>query len=841
MVAPVSAVVIAPCDNPNLVSKDSNWNVTDGACGYLYVDTGGKFTFYGYGLDSGTAYSLIYYPDNDTYPWNSAEKGLKVFGTAPCVNGRVTISDNGFWTGIPSSVDTNKDIKVWLVPASDVATDHMTAWNPEQYLFEKEPFPTNGEICPEGDVLPNDSDLCQKEVLVGDSNPWPVITHGAHAVMTYDGKTVNGLKAYRLTPETEYALIYYPDIVGNPYPDHPITVIDNTIRSDSYGYASMESITFDIFAEPILRNDINYKTEKAVKFWLVPKVALNGTGTGINWNDPDSFLFEQKLIEIIAPVPEIDITGESVYVGQPMTATATVIPGENVAVKQWRYNFGDGTVIDYTTETLNATHTYANAGTYTLWFGVWDEFDTKYVTNVPVTVYPVPAPEIIFNATPNEGLVPGDVVTFSIDIRKGTDIPGDVNITGWVLDFGDGNSTSGTDYIATVTNVYNVNTIYTATLTVTDEYGMVSTETISINVGNVPSPTLNEFYADPIIGESPLTVDFSGIIDGDAHITVTGVTIVTNNVEIPAVLGEAGAFTANYTYTADNQYPVSLKVSYTVNGMAYEETFTTDVVITVGTVYLSATPVSGEVSTSQPLSVTFTDGTIEPVGAYKEYVFGDGASLLVNDVTTNMTVTHAYVKAGTYTATLTYYTEENIVIGQSSVDITATAQRGGGSGRQHRANINLDDDATFIPLTGAYAGFEKYLQFSISDSQGVDEVLSAYMRGGEISFPGPIPGPLQNGQCVMDYPYIISDGFVEQSAVWGNGLATDVYMTNPGKKIRLNVWKKNNLPSEMTFMVYDKNKEHLLYEETFDVKKQMFDISFELPTGVVSDMIEPWE
>ena len=204
-------------------------------------------------------------------------------------------------------------------------------------------------------------------------------------------------------------------------------------------------------------------------------------------------------------------------------------------------------------------------------------------------------------------------------------------------------------------------------------------------------------------------------------------------------------------------------------------------------------------------------------------------------------MSHTYTKAGKYTVTLTYYgIDDENEIGLSTVEISV-ASSGGGSGRQHRANINLDDDATFIPLTGAYAGFEEYLQFSISDSQGVDEVLIAYMRGGEISFPGPIPGPLQNGQCVMDYPYIISGGTVRQSAVWGSGLATDVYMTNPGKKIRLNVWKKNNLPSEMTFMVYDKNKEHLLYEETFDVKKQMFDISFELPTGVVSDMIEPWE
>ncbi len=471
MVAPVSAVVIAPCDNPNLVSKDSNWNVTDGACGYLYVDTGGKFTFYGYGLDSGTAYSLIYYPDNDAYPWNSAEKGLKVFGTAPCINGRVTISDSGFWTGIPSGFDTNEGIKVWLVPTSDVATDHMTAWNPEQYLFEEELFPVSGEICPDEDVLPNDSDLCQKEILVGDSNPWPVIAHGAHAVMTYDGKMVSGLKAYRLEPYVEYTLIYYPDLAGNPYPNHPIVAIKD-ITSDAYGYASEESIAFNISAEPLMQTDINYDTERAVKFWLVPEGALNDTETGINWNSPASFLFERELIGVVAP---------------------------------------------------------------------------------------------------------------------------------------------------------------------------------------------------------------------------------------------------------------------------------------------------------------------------------------------------------------------------------ETAQRGGGSGRQHRANINLDDDATFIPLTGAYAGFEEYLQFSISDSRGVDEVLSAYMRGGEISFPGPIPGPLQNGQCVMDYPYIISGGTVQQSAVWGSGLATDVYMTNPGKKIRLNVWKRNNLPSEMTFMVYDKNKEHLLYEETFDVKKQMFDISFELPTGVVSDMIEPWE
>jgi hypothetical protein len=91
-----------------------------------------------------TSYTLIYYPD----PWPGA--GLICLGSGTTdLSGYLHIKTFGNYANYTPPVSTGnmpKDYdynfgygaKIWLVPSADVncAAQTMTAWNPEQYLFE---------------------------------------------------------------------------------------------------------------------------------------------------------------------------------------------------------------------------------------------------------------------------------------------------------------------------------------------------------------------------------------------------------------------------------------------------------------------------------------------------------------------------------------------------------------------------------------------------------------------------------------------------------------------------------------------------------------------------------
>lgn len=104
--------------------------VIDGAWGKMNFDMD-SFVFNGHSLEAGTEYSLIYYPD----PWPG--NGLQILGTGVTnEDGNVHIKDSFDFTEIPINDDENKGAKIWLVLSDDVAGDHMSGWNPSEYLFE---------------------------------------------------------------------------------------------------------------------------------------------------------------------------------------------------------------------------------------------------------------------------------------------------------------------------------------------------------------------------------------------------------------------------------------------------------------------------------------------------------------------------------------------------------------------------------------------------------------------------------------------------------------------------------------------------------------------------------
>lgn len=112
----------------------SDWTIVeDGAWGKMTFKPD-NFVFNGHGLEAGSEYTLIYYPD----PWPG--NGLMCLGSdVASADGQVHIAEDFDFTAIPVEGDENDGAKIWLVLSNDVDCEDgtsMTGWNPTEYLFE---------------------------------------------------------------------------------------------------------------------------------------------------------------------------------------------------------------------------------------------------------------------------------------------------------------------------------------------------------------------------------------------------------------------------------------------------------------------------------------------------------------------------------------------------------------------------------------------------------------------------------------------------------------------------------------------------------------------------------
>jgi hypothetical protein len=151
VVALGAVVVVAKPDNvPNgpagksniahlyLFEKDpATWEIVEnGSWGKMqYTLTGSEFDFVfnGHGLENGSEYTLLYYPD----PWPG--NGLIRLGTGTaCDEMDVHITGSVDTGDLPTADDENEGAKIWLVLSSDVdcVNQTMVGWNPTEYLFE---------------------------------------------------------------------------------------------------------------------------------------------------------------------------------------------------------------------------------------------------------------------------------------------------------------------------------------------------------------------------------------------------------------------------------------------------------------------------------------------------------------------------------------------------------------------------------------------------------------------------------------------------------------------------------------------------------------------------------
>jgi len=114
------------------------WPIVEGgAWGKMTYNLSGftfDFVFNGHGLEQGTEYTLIYYPD----PWPGLDLICLGEGTVNA-EGDVHIAGSVNTGDLPTDVDNVPlgGAKIWLVLSDDINCDvQFYGWNPTKYLFE---------------------------------------------------------------------------------------------------------------------------------------------------------------------------------------------------------------------------------------------------------------------------------------------------------------------------------------------------------------------------------------------------------------------------------------------------------------------------------------------------------------------------------------------------------------------------------------------------------------------------------------------------------------------------------------------------------------------------------
>ncbi|WP_336000912.1 PKD domain-containing protein [Halorientalis halophila] len=254
------------------------------------------------------------------------------------------------------------------------------------------------------------------------------------------------------------------------------------------------------------------------------------------------------------------------------------------------------------------------------------------------------------DATSSEETVSvGDSVTFNGSASSDPD----GSITSYEWSFGDGASATG----AVVSHTYDEPGAYTARLTVTDDSGAESIDSVTVFVeGNeapIASPSASATTVEP---DQSITFDGSGSSDPDGTIesyewdfddgsTATGQ-------QVSHSYAEDGTYDATLTVTDDDGATASGSVSITVQGE--------DSLIAAA----SASP--QETMTGDPVTFDGSNSVAEngSIESY-EWDFGDGSTA------TGQQVTHTYASGGEFTATLTV-TDDSGQTATDTVTVTVT-------------------------------------------------------------------------------------------------------------------------------------------------------------------------
>lgn len=385
------------------------------------------------------------------------------------------------------------------------------------------------------------------------------------------------------------------------------------------------------------------------------------TVTAVN-KDASSTVTRNLTIANVAPTLTVTTSvpgGGPPREGSPIQLNFSATDPGTDTVSQWVVEWGDGTTSTFAGTTSSALKTYADNGTYTIRLTATDE-DGSYTTTTTLVVENV-APTLTLTASATR--LEGTPITFA---WSATD-PATDTITQWVVEWGDGTTSTFAGTVTSASKTYADNGNYTVRLTATDEDG-IYVHTLPISVANVaPTITLTG-SANPKEG-SPFALSWTGTDPGTD--TITQWVVEWGDGTTSTYAGSVTS--AVKTYADDGQY--TIRVTSTDEDGSYQQTLGITVanVIPVITWNAPATVVAGGEYT-----VTFSafDPGADTISSWL-VEWGDGTSTLLPGTAT--TATRIYSAAGNYTVTLratdedgTYTVNRPVAVSAAPVAISLT-------------------------------------------------------------------------------------------------------------------------------------------------------------------------
>ncbi len=261
---------------------------------------------------------------------------------------------------------------------------------------------------------------------------------------------------------------------------------------------------------------------------------------------------------VSAPVAVISVTPEIGVVGSPTTfdGTASYSPDGLDIVNYW-WDFGDG----WGGSGPVVTHTYSQAGTYSVLLCVYDE---TYVSDYEYIWYEVVVamPPVAIAAYDLSMPLVGEEVTFD----GSWSFDPDGTIVRYIWQFGDGAVAEG----MTVTHAYEHSGEYEVRLTVVDDTMLTDENTVYITVASVPVAAFEMTPERPAAGDVVTfyaygSYDGAGIVD---YSWAFGDGTYANGWEVSHQYTETGRYTVTLTVTNSYGVQTSVSESFTVRGHA---------------------------------------------------------------------------------------------------------------------------------------------------------------------------------------------------------------------------------------------------------------------------------
>lgn len=349
----------------------------------------------------------------------------------------------------------------------------------------------------------------------------------------------------------------------------------------------------------------------------------------------------------VLPVPQL---GASTTDGRAPLAVNLTSAGSvdlDGIIVSYSWNLGDGSPVETTPD---VSHTYG-PGTWTATLTVVDDDGASVTTSRTINSTVNQSPVAQAAVTPASSLAPA-TVQFS---SAGSNDPDCAYIgpcpgLSYAWDFGDGSAPSSDP---NPVHTYAAGT-YTATLVVQDNEGALASTTVQVIANTAPTAVAE---ADVVLGDGPLTVNFTGSNSTDGDGTIVGYEwnfgdgSLVSTLADPAHTYAPGIWTATLTVTDDQGATSTATVTIDVNDPP------------------TASATSNVTSGVAPLTVNFTGSANDNDGSFSlSWDFGDGSPA----VTDSLNPSHTYTSAGTYAATLTVTDDRGAVAVSNQIIIEIT-------------------------------------------------------------------------------------------------------------------------------------------------------------------------